>query len=78
MPDAHETVSRGEYSKSNYNSVSNGFGAHGLALLATMLNNHSIAATGKTLEAQIVKSMWNGTAFCDGPCDEVAGEEPAN
>ena len=40
MPDARETdetVSRGEYSNSNHTSVSNAFGAHGLALLSTML-----------------------------------------
>ena len=61
------------YSASNYTSVSNGFGAHGLALLAHMLKNDTIAATGKALEAEIVKEMWNGTAFCDGPCTEVAG-----
>ena len=32
-----ETVQRGEYTESNYTSVSNGFGAHGLELLAEML-----------------------------------------
>ena len=76
VPDASEsdeTVRRGMYSASNYTSVSNGFGAHGLALLAHMLKNDTIAATGKALEAEIVKEMWNGTAFCDGPCTEVAG-----
>ena len=74
MPDAHETdetVSRGEYTASNYTSVSNGFAAHGLALLAHMTKNETVAAAGKALEAAIVKAMWNGSAFCDGPCSEV-------
>ena len=73
-PDAHEadeTVSRGEYTASNYTSVSNGFAAHGLALLAHMTKNETVAAAGKALEAAIVKAMWNGSAFCDGPCSEV-------
>jgi len=83
MPSAAETdqtVQLGEYSKSNYTSVSNGFGAHGLALLSHMLavgGNASgaakVGATSASLMAQIVKSMWNGTAFCDGPCAEVNG-----
>ena len=74
MPDASEsdeTVRRGEYTASNYTSVSNGFAAHGLALLAHMTKNETVAAAGKALEAAIVKQMWNGTAFCDGPCSEV-------
>ena len=83
MPDARETdetVSRGEYSNSNHTSVSNAFGAHGLALLSTMLAEGGnatgaakIAATAASLKSEIVKQMWNGTAFCDGPCDDVAG-----
>lgn len=74
MPDARETdetVSRGEYTASSHTSVSNGFAAHGLALLAHMTKNETIAAEGAALEAAIVKSMWNGSAFCDGPCTEV-------
>ena len=83
MPDARETdetVSRGEYSNSNHTSVSNAFGAHGLALLSTMLAEGGnatgaakIAATAASLKSEIVKQMWNGTAFCDGPCEDVAG-----
>jgi hypothetical protein len=75
MPDASEsdeTVRRGEYSASNYTSVSNGFAAHGLQLLAHMTKNETVAAAGAALEAAIVKAMWNGSAFCDGPCSEVS------
>ena len=43
------------------------------SVLATMLKNSTIAATGAALKAEIVKQMWNGTAFCDGPCNDVAG-----
>lgn len=75
MPDASEsdeTVRRGEYSASNYTSVSNGFAAHGLQLLAHLTKNETVAAAGAALEAAIVKAMWNGSAFCDGPCSEVS------
>jgi alpha-L-rhamnosidase len=76
MPDASEsdeTVRRGEFTNSNHTSVSNAFGAHGLELLAHMLQNDTVGATAAALKAEIVKQMWNGTAFCDGPCDAVGG-----
>ena len=67
MPDARETdetVSRGEYSNSNHTSVSNAFGAHGLALLSTMLGEGGnatgaaqIAATAASLKSEIVKQI---------------------
>ena len=31
------------------------------------------AAAAKSLKANIVKQMWNGTNFCDGPCKDVGG-----
>jgi hypothetical protein len=83
MPDGDETdetVRRGEFTASNHMSVTNGFSAHGLELLAEMLaaggrtdNATVIAAEAASLKAAIVKYMWNGTHFCDGVCSEVGG-----
>ena len=60
--------------------MSNAFGAQGLELLATMMraggrtaNATAFAAEAASLKAQIVKQMWNGTNFCDGPCSAVGG-----
>ena len=36
-------------------------------------NATAFAAAAKTLKANIVKQMWNGTNFCDGPCKDVGG-----
>ena len=83
MPDGQETdqtVARGEMSQSNHTSVSNMMGAHGLELLAHMLqaggdkvNATKISAQATQLKAAIVKQMWNGTHYCDGICEEVDG-----
>jgi hypothetical protein len=83
MPDADETdetVQRGEFTDSNHTSVSNMMAAHGLDLLAQMLaaggraaNASAVAAEAAALKANILRLMWNGTAFCDGICAEVGG-----
>lgn len=83
MPDAgerDETVARGEFTNSNHTSVSNAFAAQGLMLLAEMVgkggkteNATAYAKAGSSLKAAIVKQMWNGTNFCDGPCKAVGG-----
>lgn len=83
MPDTPEgdfTVELGEFTASNYTSVSNAFGAHGLDLLSQMMlaggrpdNATRFAAAASSLKAAIVDKMWNGTAFCDGPCALVGG-----
>jgi len=62
-------------------SVSNGFAAHGLDLLAQMMaasgirqaNATAFAAAAASLKTAMVATMWNGTAFCDGICSEVDG-----
>jgi Bacterial alpha-L-rhamnosidase C-terminal domain len=83
MPDASEsdeTDARGEYTFSNHSSVSNMMAAHGLEILAQMLaaggravNASTVAAEAATLKDNILRLMWNGSAFCDGICSEVAG-----
>jgi hypothetical protein len=83
MPDASEsdeTDARGEYTFSNHSSVSNMMAAHGLELLSQMLaaggraaNASAVAAEAAALKANILRLMWNGTAFCDGICAEVGG-----
>eukprot|EP00035_Acanthoeca_spectabilis_P025007 m.456410 g.456410 ORF g.456410 m.456410 type:complete len:1036 (-) comp21050_c0_seq1:25-3132(-) len=83
MPGSGEsdsTVALHEFTSSNYESVSNGFGARGLEMLSIMIGkggNATAAAQYATeaanLKAQMVKQMWNGTNFCDGPCADVGG-----
>ena len=83
MPDAHEsdeTVARGEFTASSYNSVSNMFGARGLEMLSEMVgaggraeNATAFAAQGAALRAAIDTQMWNGSAYCDGVCADVKG-----
>lgn len=76
MPDGHEsdeTVALGEFTASSHMSVSNGFGAQGLALLGKMTKNATYTAEATALSAAIKKYMWNGTQFCDGICSEVDG-----
>ena len=80
MPDGSEsdqTVARGEFTASNYMSVTNMFAAVGLDRLATMVaaggfaaNASVYAAEGAALLAQIRKQMWNGSNFCDGVCTD--------
>lgn len=73
--ESDQTVARGEFTASNYMSVTNFFAAHGLDLLAQMVaaggfpaNASVYAAESAALTAAIRAKMWNGTAFCDGIC----------
>jgi hypothetical protein len=73
-----ETVGLGEYSASKHTSVSNGFAAQGLNLLAQMLkaggdtgNATQFAAESAGLMKAMKATMWNGTNWCDGICTEV-------
>jgi len=61
-------------------SVTNGWAAQGLNLLAQMAaaggrtdNATFFSAASESLKAAITKNMWNGTLFCDGVCSEVGG-----
>merc|ERR1712217_201173 len=38
-----------------------------------MDNATAIAATAASLKEAMVAKMWNGTAFCDGVCEDVHG-----
>jgi hypothetical protein len=83
MPDGleqDETVERGEFTASTHMSVTNGFAARGLGILAELAaaggradNASAFAAQAATLTQGIVRGMWNGSHFCDGICSEVGG-----
>ena len=73
--ESDQTVQRGEFTASNYMSVTNMYAARGLDLLAQMVaaggqpGNASVyAAESAALTAAIRAKMWNGTNFCDGVC----------
>jgi len=76
-----QTVALGEFTASNHMSVSNAFCAHGLELLSQMAaaaglkeNATDFASKAASLKQAMVTKMWNGTAFCDGVCEEVKGK----
>ena len=78
--ESDQTVQLGEFTASNYMSVSNMMGARGLEQLGEMLSKAGSAyhtnatqflAEATSLREAIVKHMWNGTAFCDGICTDV-------
>jgi alpha-L-rhamnosidase len=70
--ESDQTVQLGEFTASPHMSVSNGFGAQGLALLGEMTKNTTYTALAKALSDAITKYMWNGnTQFCDGICSQV-------
>ena len=74
--ESDQTVARHEFTASNYMSVTNFFAARGLDILAQMVaparpaNASVYAAESAALTAAIRAKMWNGTAFCDGICDD--------
>jgi hypothetical protein len=79
-----ETVQLGEFTASKHMSVSNGFAAQGLNLLAQMMtaggrteNATKFAAESASLMKGMKEAMWNGTIngtnWCDGICTEVKG-----
>lgn len=70
-------MQRGEFTASNYMSVTNMFAARGLDMLAQMVaaggrpaNATKYAAESAALTAAIRAKMWNGAAFCDGVCTD--------
>ena len=78
VEESDQTVLRGEYTDSDHMSVTNGWAAQGLRLLATMVgaggqtaNASRFQAESDALFAAMKAQMWNGTAFCDGICSEV-------
>lgn len=78
--ESDQTVARHEFSDSDHMSVTNGWAAQGLRLLATMVgaagrtdNASRFQAESDALFAAMKTSMWNGSAFCDGICTEVGG-----
>jgi len=75
-----ETVMLGEYTASDHESVSNGFAAQGLNLLAQMAraggrlgNATRFEAESAGLAKNMKEKMWNGKQYCDGICTEVKG-----
>jgi alpha-L-rhamnosidase len=77
-----ETVSLGEFTASKHHSVSNGFAAQGMNLLAQMMaaggrtdNATQFASESTALVNGIQDKMWDAKAgsFCDGICSEVNG-----
>ena len=76
--ESDETVARHEFTASKHMSVSNAFCARGLDILSTMMaaagrmeNASKFGREAAALRKALMRSMWNGTAFCDGVCSEV-------
>ena len=60
--------------------MSNAFCVRGLELLSAMLaaggrvaDAASVGLEAKELKEAMMAHMWNGSAFCDGVCEEVSG-----
>ena len=64
------------YVTNGLNSVANAFAYYGLTKLADIAgyigrpaDQAKHAKRAEALKQAITKHMWNGTAYCDGPCE---------